>query len=103
MKDDHPYRMYYDSLEPAMLSKIEEFSLFGYGEVSIVDLWQYLTKKKWKKPEPSIRMHQLVHDILSVKVSEFMTFATIEAYRSPNWFTEVDEDELQELLHPKGK
>jgi len=29
-----------------------------------------------------------------------MNFATIEAYKSSNWFVELDGDELRELLKP---
>ncbi|RLQ98090.1 post-transcriptional regulator [Falsibacillus albus] len=104
MKDGrHPYDSFYESLEPVLSSKIDEFVLIGYGKITKKELWEYLTKKKWKKPEPGIRLHQLVHEVLTIKTSDYMTFATVEAYRSPNWFTELDQEELQELLHPNGK
>lgn len=98
--NQHPYDRFYDSLEPALLSKVEEFQLFGYEETTLERLWLYLTKKKWKKPEVDVKVYELVSDILSAKAGEYMTFETVQAYRSPNWFADVNEDELKELLHP---
>ncbi len=96
----HPYDEYFELLQPALKSKVEEFLLIGYGKVEIKDLWEYLTKKKWKKTKADIRLHELFSDVLSVKVGEYMNFATIEAYKSSNWFVELDGDELRELLKP---
>ncbi len=46
-------------------------------------------------------MYQLVADIVSTKPVDYMNFATVEAYRSPNWLEEVNHEELQELFRPK--
>lgn len=99
----HKYEQYYDILGPALTSKAEELLLIGYGKVSIQDLWGYFTKKKWKKPKEDVHLHELVSDVLSLKAGDYMNFATVEAYRSPNWFVDLEEDELQELLKPKEK
>ena len=99
----HPYDEYFEVLQPALTSKVEEFLLIGYGKVKVKDLWEYLTKKKWKKTETEIRVHELVSDVLSVKAGDYMNFATIEAFKSPNWFVELDGEELQELLKPNDK
>ncbi|MGM0752309.1 MAG: post-transcriptional regulator [Bacillota bacterium] len=98
--NQHPYERFYESLEPALISKVEEFEILGYGEAEVDRLWSYLTKKKWKKPEIDVKFFQLVSDVLTVKPGEYMSFETIEAYRSPNWFADVNEDELNELLRP---
>ncbi|XXM73607.1 post-transcriptional regulator [Lysinibacillus sphaericus] len=101
--NQHPYDRFYDSLVPALSSKVEEFELLGYGRADIERLWAYLTKKKWKKPEVHVKTYQLVSDVLTVKPGEYMSFETVEAYRSPNWFEEVNEEELNELLRPGRK
>ena len=98
--NQHPYDRFYESLVPALVSKVEEFEVLGYGKADTDRLWAYLTKKKWKKPEVDVKFFQLVSDVLTVKPGEYMSFETIEAYRSPNWFAEVNEDELNELLRP---
>ncbi len=98
---NHPYDSYYHLLEPVLESKAEEFTVLGYGKISKQNLWEYLTRKKWRKHREGIRVYELVSDILSVKVGEYMNYATVEAYKSPNWFTELDSEELQELLEPK--
>ncbi|OIU70696.1 post-transcriptional regulator [Rossellomorea aquimaris] len=101
--NQHPYDRFYDSLVPALSSKVEEFELLGYGRADVERLWAYLTKKKWKKPEVNVKTYQLVSDVLTVKPGEYMSFETVEAYRSPNWFEEVNEEELNELLRPGRK
>lgn len=103
MKGKHPYDSYFHLLSPALESKVEEFIVFGYDKVNKDDLWGFLTKKKWKKHKDAIRMYELVADVLSLNVGEYMNFATVEAYKSPNWFTDLDSDELQSLLDPKDK
>jgi len=45
----HPYDEYFELLQPALKSKVEEFLLIGYGKVEIKDLWEYLTKKEMEK------------------------------------------------------
>ncbi|HLU23860.1 MAG TPA: post-transcriptional regulator [Bacillaceae bacterium] len=97
----HPYNSYLHLLTPVIDSKLEEFTLTGYGKVNKQDLWGFLTKKKWQKPKEGIRIHELVADILSVKIGEFMNYATVEAYKAPNLFVELDSEELQELLGEK--
>ncbi|MGE8206116.1 post-transcriptional regulator [Heyndrickxia sp. NPDC080065] len=99
----HIYDKYFNVLEPALKSKAEELGLIGYGQVTIKDLWSYLTKKKWKKPKDDIHVYELVSDVLGLKAGDYMNFATIEAYRTPNWFAELDEEELQDLLKPNKK
>lgn len=97
----HPYEPYRNVLEPALTSKAEEFTVLGYDEVKEHELWAFLTKKKWKKPQEGIRMYELVSDVLSMKIGEYMNFATVEAYRSPNWFADLESEELKALLNPK--
>lgn len=103
MNGDHPYDSFFAQLEPALTSKREEFAMLGYKEVTNKDIWEFLKKKKWKKPKDDIRLYEISADILSAKVHDYMNFATVEAYRSPNWFTEINPEELEDLLHPKNK
>ncbi|HZG73056.1 MAG TPA: post-transcriptional regulator [Chondromyces sp.] len=100
-RKSHPYDEYFEYLMPAIKSKVEELKFFGYDDITEDNLWEYLTKKKWKKPQEGIRTYQLVGDIISVKPGEFMNFATVQAYRSPDWFGDLNGEEWKDLLHPK--
>lgn len=78
-------------------SKLEEFSLLGYGQVSEQELWGFLHRKKWRKlTEPKL-LHEVVADIMSIKVGDFINYATVEALKEAE-FSFNDEDELRELL-----
>ena len=81
MEKQHPYEKFRSEMLLALESKQEEFQLLGYPEVKGKDIWMYLTKKKWKKPNSEIRAHEVFQDIMSVKVADFMNYATIEALR----------------------
>jgi hypothetical protein len=98
MAHQHPYQRFYEKVKPALKSKAEELNLLGIGAVKEDDVWLYLTQKKWKRPKEEIHLHELVNDILSLNSSQFMTFMTIEAYKSPNIFEEISAEEMRELL-----
>ncbi|KAB7708655.1 competence protein ComN [Bacillus aerolatus] len=97
----HPYEKYFQHLLPALKSKVEEFRLLNYGTIDIPSLWEYLTRKKWRKPVEDVHMYQLVADIVSTMPGDYMNYATIESYRSTNWLEEISKEELQELLGTK--
>ncbi|WP_462412348.1 post-transcriptional regulator [Neobacillus sp. Marseille-QA0830] len=84
-------------VQPAMVSKLEEFRLLGYDSVSESGLWDFLTKKKWRKVTDEVKLYQIVDDILSVKIGDYMNFAAIESYKTSE-FSLDDENELRELL-----
>lgn len=84
-------------VQPAIASKLEEFRLLGYDSVSEQDFWNYLLKKKWRKAKEEMKLFEVIQDILSVKVSDYLSFATIEAYKTAE-FSFEDENEWKELL-----
>ncbi|WP_339147021.1 MULTISPECIES: post-transcriptional regulator [unclassified Sutcliffiella] len=81
----HAYDLFRYELGPVLQSKLEEFQLFGYDTVSEDELWECLTKKKWKRPETK-RLFELVNDVYSLSVTDYMSYITIEAYKAPNYF-----------------
>lgn len=89
-----PFDEYRDHVRPAIKSKLEEFHLFGYEEVTEEKLWTYLKTKKWKKT-PELYVHEVVRDVLALKVGDFMNFATVESFKGGSWF---ESDEGQDLL-----
>lgn len=97
MNQSHQYGRFYKQVKPALESKIEEFKIFGYEQVREKELWDYLTKKKWKKPKEEIQMYEIVADILSAKIGNVMSFTTVEAFKLGD-FTMDDEEERKALL-----
>jgi len=85
-------------IQPVLSSKMEEFHMLGYEEVTENDLLSYLEMKKWKK-EKELSLHQVVNDILSVKITQVMSYVTIESYKS-DMFSSVNNngEDWKELL-----
>ncbi|MDX8359449.1 MULTISPECIES: post-transcriptional regulator [Bacillaceae] len=84
--------------QPALTSKLEEFCMFGYEDVTEEQLWECLKKKKWKRVKEGKKLYEMVNDILSLTISEYMSYITIEAYKAPSLFSEEGKDVLNQLL-----
>lgn len=84
-------------IQPVVSSKIEEFHMLGYEEVTENDLLSYLEMKKWKK-EKELSLHQVVNDILSVKITQVMSYVTIESYKSDMFSSVNNGEDWKELL-----
>ncbi|CAG9607971.1 post-transcriptional regulator [Pseudoneobacillus rhizosphaerae] len=97
MNSNHLYDQFRVQVEPAIRSKLEELSVFGYGIHSESQLWSFLTKKKWKKPKEEVYLFEIVQDILTLKPGEFMSFQTVEALKSSQ-FSLPNEEDWKELL-----
>jgi len=92
--DKQPLDEFRDQVRPAIVSKLEEFALLGYEEVSAEKLWEFLKNKKWKKTT-ELSVHEVVQDVLALKVGDFMNYATVESYKTASWY---DSDEAKNLL-----
>ena len=91
----------YTNMLPALQSKKNEFHLYGYTTVTEEDIWIYCVRKIWRKKDVStMRVYEITNDILKILPAAFMTFTQIEEQRSSDWFSELNSDELQILLHP---
>lgn len=97
MENSHGYNQFRNQVRPALISKLSEFKLLGYDSVSEEGLWEYLLKKKWKKAKEDIRLYEVIEDIMAVKVSDYMSFTTIEAYKTTESKLPGEED-WKELL-----
>ncbi|KRE46854.1 post-transcriptional regulator [Paenibacillus sp. Soil522] len=75
MTDEELSRM----IEELCNSKAEEFHLIGYEHVTGQEVWACVSEKYNTKGQPEL--HQMVNDILSLKVMKFMNFMTISAYK----------------------
>lgn len=97
MNVNNPYNFFRDQVVLALQSKLEEFRLLDYDSISEDELWEYMVKKKWKKEREEVKLHEVIQDILTVKVSDYISYATVEAYKS-NEFSMNDEKDWKELL-----
>lgn len=96
------YEEIYSHVLPALESKKTEFEVYQYKTVTENDIWNFCITKKWrKKVVPEIPLYQIINDILSISPAEFMTFEQIENFKTSNWFSEVNQEELQLLLNHK--
>jgi hypothetical protein len=91
------YGSFYETVRPALQSKLEEFELLGYDSVSETDIWDYLVKKKWKKEKEDPNVSRIVQSILSLKVGEFMNYKAVEALKDTSFSLENEEDRLELL------
>ncbi|MDF1506844.1 post-transcriptional regulator [Robertmurraya sp. DFI.2.37] len=97
MSTVHEYDRFRSEVKPALISKVEELNLLGYGTIHEQQLWEFLTTKKWKRVRDDIKLYEIVADILSLKPGEYMSFASVEALKLLDFSLE-DETELKELL-----
>ncbi|TCN24590.1 post-transcriptional regulator [Mesobacillus foraminis] len=93
----HKYEAFQKDVQPALKSKQEELAMLGYEGVTEQEIWNFLTRKKWKKTKDDIRLYEIVADILSVQPGEYMNFVTIEAFKIGSLSLD-DEKERRELL-----
>jgi len=66
-------------IEELCNSKAEEFWLLGYEHVDGKEIWDCVNAKYAKTGQPEL--HQLVNDILSLKITQFMNFMTLSAFK----------------------
>jgi hypothetical protein len=66
-------------IEELCENKAEEFRLLGYEQVSGADIWECVSDGYHKTGMPPL--YVVVNDILSLKVTKFMNFVTLNMYR----------------------
>ncbi|MGD9677271.1 MAG: post-transcriptional regulator [Vulcanibacillus sp.] len=65
-------------IEGLCISKAEEFYLMGYKNISGESIWECV-REKYKGELPML--HIIVNDILSLKVTTYMNWMTMKAYK----------------------
>lgn len=97
MEASHEYDQFKKEVSPALRSKREEFFLLGYDNVTEEDIWNYLTKKKWRKAAEPLKLYEMVQHILSLKIGEYMHHASIQALKDAD-LSMINEEDMMELL-----
>jgi len=67
-------------IEELCNSKAEEFAFMGYENMTGRDIWQCVSEKYQEDNLPAL--HQIVNDILTLKVTTFMNWLTLHAYKT---------------------
>ncbi|SFP93675.1 post-transcriptional regulator [Salibacterium halotolerans] len=75
-----PFEVWKEDVEPALISKMEEFHQFGYTSVKKEDIWA-LAMKKLQKQEVSLRIHALVQAVMHLSIRDYMNDVTIASYK----------------------
>ena len=73
-------------IEQLCLSKAEEFHLLGYENVTGKEIWECVSDAYAKHGVPLL--YQIVNDILSLKVTDFMNWMTLQAYKQDDLYKE---------------
>ncbi len=68
----------YGHLQTLCQSKAEEFELIGYDKINKDEIWRYFESKYHNQYPP---LHRLVNEILSLKITTFMNWETMNAYK----------------------
>ncbi|TWT26243.1 post-transcriptional regulator [Planomicrobium sp. CPCC 101110] len=98
------YTDQFDTVLPALESKVEEFHYFGYDTFTAEDLWQYCLKKKWRKKDiGEMRLHEMINGIMEMTASDFVAYHQIEGFKGDNWFSGGKSEDLEQLLRPASK
>lgn len=92
----------YRQLLPALQSKQEELTFYGYTEITEEDLLGYLMAKTWRRKNVSaLRAHEMISDVLAITAAQFMTHTQMEAQRHSEDVLELSEEEWSVLFSPK--
>ncbi|WP_170289321.1 post-transcriptional regulator [Metabacillus lacus] len=95
--DKQPVEVYRQHVKPYITSKLEEFKLLGYDDISEEELWAFLINKKWKKVQ-ELMLYELVADIAGTKVSDVLNYSRIQAYQNTGWLESEEGKKLIEDL-----
>ncbi|MBK3493411.1 hypothetical protein JFL43_00710 [Viridibacillus sp. YIM B01967] len=94
------YEHLFQKFLPALISKRNEFKMQGYKMVTVQDIWGICVKKKWRKRNiQTLHAYEIVEDLFSLTAAQYMTYSQIEESKTSNWFSVLNQDELQLLLH----
>lgn len=80
--EDHPMNHFRQQVEPVIRSKVEEFKLLGYDAADPQGVWACLLAKTWKQKQEK-RLHEIVNDILTLSINDFMAYLSMQALISP--------------------
>lgn len=95
------YKPLFDQLQLVLQSKLDEFKMQHYTEITVEEMWNFCIKKKWKKRQvEDIAIHEMVATIFSLTPSEIVNQAHINELYKTDLNIGLDLEELNLLLKP---
>lgn len=95
------YESLFNHVQPVLQSKLEEFHMQNYKEITIEDIWHYCITKKWKKKKvEELPVSEVVGTIFSLTPSEIISQAHIQELHKTDLNIGLDLEELNMLLKP---
>lgn len=95
----HQWNDWKETLAPVIISKVEEWKIFGHDEVTEEDVWNaFLEKLRRNKEVPEeVRLHWIVAELFALSANDYMTQLTVNAYRGDDWFSSEGSFSLEGL------
>lgn len=73
MNEFNSLKELYLRLNPAFDSKLNEIKLKGFNYIKQIDIWNYLSEKKWNNKK-DLSLYEMVDDILNVNNKELSDY-----------------------------
>lgn len=91
----------FDQVQLVLKSKIEEFHMQQYTEITIEDLWNFCVQKKLKKRQiETVPLHEIVATIFSVKPSDLLNYEHVSGLQKTSIDLGLDLEAINMLLKP---
>lgn len=91
----------FDQVQLVLQSKLDDFKMQRYTEITMEEMWNYCMKKKWKKRQiEDIPIYEIVATIYSLTPSEIVSQAHINELYKTNLNLGINLEELNLLLKP---
>ncbi|SFE27275.1 post-transcriptional regulator [Alteribacillus iranensis] len=92
---EQQFEVWKEEADPALQSKLDEFELLGYTKADKEEIWKF-TVEKIKKKETPVRLHELINEILKIRLNEYMNKITIASYKDSARLSE--KSDLDDLI-----
>ncbi|MFC4738238.1 post-transcriptional regulator [Bacillus daqingensis] len=88
-----------EKLGPVLVSKAEEWRIYGHEQVTEEEVWNTFKEKMKRKSDipDSIRLHWITAELFKTSASDYMTQLTVGAYKADDWFTSKGSFSLKDL------
>ena len=91
----------FDQVQLVLQSKLDDFKMQRYTEITMEEMWNYCIKKKWKKRQvEDILIYEIVATIYSLTPSEIVSQAHINELYKTDLNLGINLEELNLLLKP---
>ena len=91
----------FDQVQLVLQSKLDDFKMQRYTEITMEEMWNYCIKKKWKKRKiEDIPIYEIVATIYSLTPSEIVSQAHINELYKTDLNLGINLEELNLLLKP---